>query len=85
MAMQVRGRCCKARTWVSSRWMTLIQTARLNAIEPMAYLTDVLDRLAEFRDLPEDRKAAKRKQRMIALLPDAWIEGRPDARLAVAR
>ena len=36
-----------ARHWATA--MTLIQTAKLNGIEPMAYLTDVLERVVSGR------------------------------------
>lgn len=70
---------------VAARWMTVIQSARLHEIEPLAYITDLLDRLAVFRDLPPDRKNAERDEHLAKLLPDAWIASRPDARLLLAR
>ena len=36
-----------ARHWAIA--MTLIQTAKLNGVEPMAYLTDVLERIVSGR------------------------------------
>ena len=43
-----------ARHWAMA--MTLIQTAKLNGVEPMAWLTDVLERMVSgrttIRDLP---------------------------------
>jgi len=68
-----------------ARWMTIVQSARLHEVEPFAYITDILDRLAEFRDLPEERKAAEREARMNELLPDVWIKTHPEARLPLAR
>jgi transposase len=70
---------------VAARWMTVIQSARLHEVEPLAYLTDVLGRLAEFRDLPEAQRNAERTARLTALLPDVWAKAHPDAKLALSR
>ena len=48
-------------------------------------ITDLLDRLAVFRDLPPDRKSAELDEHMATLLPDAWIVSHQDARLPNAR
>lgn len=70
---------------VAARWLTVIQSARLHEIEPLACITDLLDRLAVFRDLPPDRKSAELDEHMATLLPDAWIVSHQDARLPNAR
>jgi transposase len=48
--------------------MTLIQTAKLNGVEPMAYLTDVLQRIVS---------GQTKAQELHTLLPWAWT---PEAR-----
>lgn len=68
-----------------ARWMTIVQSARLHEVEPFAYIADILDRLAEFRDLPDDRKAAEREARIAELLPDVWIKAHPEAGLPLGR
>lgn len=55
-----------ARHWAVA--MTLIQTAKLNGREPMAYLTDVLQRVVSGRTKAHE---------LHALLPWAWT---PEAR-----
>ena len=54
--------------------MTLIQTAKLNGVEPMAYLTDVLQRIVSSRTKAHELQS---------LLPWNWHEpSRSDAALA---
>src|SRR4051812_27979175 len=50
-----------ARHWAIA--MTLIQTAKLNGVEPMAYLTDVLERIVSGRTKPSFPLADTRKWR----------------------
>ena len=54
-----------ARHWAIA--MTLIQTAKLNGVEPMAWLTDVLERVVSGRTKSQD---------LNTLLPWNW---QPDA------
>jgi transposase len=61
-----------ARHWAIA--MTLIQTAKLNGVEPMAYLTDVLERIVSGRT-----KASA----LEALLPWNWKASRASATAAV--
>ena len=61
-----------ARHWAIA--MTLIQTAKLNGVEPMAYLTDVLQRIVSSRTKAHELQS---------LLPWNWREpSRSDAALA---
>lgn len=60
-----------ARHWAIA--MTLIQTAKLNGVEPMAYLTDVLERIVSGRT-----KASA----LEALLPWNWKASRSSATTA---
>jgi transposase len=53
--------------------MTLIQTAKLNGVEPMAYLTDVLERIVSGRT-----KASA----LETLLPWNWKASRSSATTA---
>ncbi len=53
--------------------MTLIQTAKLNGVEPMAYLTDVLQRIVS---------GQTKAQELHTLLPWAWT---PEARADLPR
>jgi len=39
--------------------LTVIQSALLHEAERFAYLSDLLTRLAEYRDMPGERKAAE--------------------------
>mgnify|MGYP001251309538 CR=1 FL=1 len=58
-------------------WMSIIQSARLNEIEPWAYVRDILTRLAEQQDgRPVD---------LAELLPEAWIDSHPEYRLPLSR
>jgi transposase len=54
--------------------LTLIQTAKLNGVDPMAYLTDVLERIVSGRTKAHELET---------LLPWNWAAGRP--RMATAR
>lgn len=61
-----------ARHWAIA--MTLIQTAKLNGVEPMAYLTDVLERIVSGRTKAHELQS---------LLPWNWRKpNRSDAALA---
>jgi transposase len=60
-----------ARHWAIA--MTLIQSAKLNGVEPMAYLTDVLERIVSGRT-----KASA----LEALLPWNWKASRSSATTA---
>jgi transposase len=61
-----------ARHWAIA--MTLIQTAKLNGVEPMAYLTDVLERIVSSRTKAHELQS---------LLPWNWREpSSSDAALA---
>jgi hypothetical protein len=55
--------------------MTLIQTAKLNGVEPMAWLTDVLERIVSGRT-----KATE----LDSLLPWNWKPSRPATVPAIA-
>jgi transposase len=66
-------------------WLSVIQSARLHEVEPFAYVSDLLTRLAEYRDLAAERKAADGERLVRELLPDAWIKSNPSKRLALAR
>ncbi len=52
-----------ARHWAMA--MTLIQTAKLNGVEPIAWLTDVLERVVSGRT---------RTHELLTLLPWTWRE-----------
>ena len=62
-----------ARHWAVA--MTLIQTAKLNGVEPMAWLTDVLERMVSGRTKANEMKA---------LLPWNWKATSPSEILALA-
>jgi hypothetical protein len=40
-------------------WLTVIQSARLHEAEAFAYVSELLKRIAEYRDTPAERKAAE--------------------------
>jgi transposase len=66
-------------------WLTVVQSAQLHEVEPFAYVRDLLTRLAEYRDLPAERKAAEGGAFVRELLPAAWVTQNPDRRLSLAR
>jgi transposase len=66
-------------------WLTVIQSARLHEAEPFAYVRDILTKLAEYRDMPAERKAAAGEAFLRELLPAAWVARNPDKRLALGR
>ncbi len=55
-----------ARHWAVA--MTLIQTEKLNGVEPMAWLTDVLERIVS---------GQTKSHKLHSLLPWDWTPGRP--------
>jgi len=55
--------------------LTLIQTAKLNGVDPMAYLTDVLERIVSGRTKAHELET---------LLPWNWAAGRPGMATAQA-
>lgn len=59
-------------------WFSLIGSARLHEVEPWAYLRDVVTRMPELGDAPDDDALRE-------LLPDRWLATHPDARLPVSR
>ena len=68
-------RCSRVPTAGARHWaiaMTLIQTAKLNGVEPMAWLTDVLERIVSGRT---------KSHELHTLLPWNW---RPPATAAAA-
>lgn len=67
------GRDGGARHWAIA--MTLIQTAKLNGVDPQAWLTDVLERIVSGRT-----KAAE----LGSLLPWNWNHSSPATAPAVA-
>ena len=67
----------------AAKWFTLIASARLAEVEPWVWLTDVLARLAQLRDQPPSGDQGEDELR--ALLPAAWLESHPAARLPLAR
>ncbi len=69
----------------TAAWLTVIQSARLCEVEPLAYVSGVLTRLAEYRDLPAERKAGEGEALLRELLPDTWLAAHPTKRLALAR
>ncbi len=69
----------------TAAWLTVIQSARLCEVEPLAYVSGLLTRLAEYRDLPAERKAGEGEALLRELLPDAWLAAHPTKRLALAR
>jgi transposase len=66
-------------------WLTVIQSARLHEAEPFAYVGDLLTRLAEYRDMPDARKAAEGEAFLRDLLPAAWLSRNPACRLPLSR
>lgn len=66
-------------------WLTVIQSARLHEVEPFAYVSELLSRLAEYRDMPAERKAAAGEAFLRELLPSAWMKRNPEKRLALGR
>jgi len=66
-------------------WLSVIQSARLHEVEPFAYVSDVLMKLAAYRDMPAERKAVDGEALLRGLLPEQWIRANPTARLALAR
>ena len=63
------GSDCGAERWALA--MTLIQTAKLNGVEPMAWLTDVLERVVSGRTKAHEPHT---------LLPWAWEAARAASR-----
>ena len=57
-----------ARHWALA--MTLIQTAKLNGVDPMAWLTDVLERIVSGRTKAHE---------LHTLLPWAWAEAQANS------
>lgn len=66
-------------------WLTVLQSARLHETEPFAFVGELLTRLAEYRDIPPERKAAEGEAFLRELLPTAWVARHPDKRLALGR
>jgi transposase len=66
-------------------WLTVVQSSRLHEVEPFAYVNDLLARLAEYRDMPAERKAADGEALLRELLPAAWAKGNPEKRLKLGR
>lgn len=66
-------------------WLTVIQSARLHEAEPFAYVRDLLTRLADYRDMPAERKATGGEASLRELLPAAWVARNPERRLPLAR
>lgn len=66
-------------------WLTVIQSARLCEVEPFAYVSDLLTRLAAYRDLPAERKATDGEAFLGELLPATWLRANPSRRLPLAR
>jgi len=66
-------------------WLSVIQSARLHEIEPFAYVSNSLMKLAEYRDMPAERKAGDGDALLRGLMPEKWIEANPASRLALAR
>jgi len=63
----------------------VIHSARLHEVEPFAYVSDVLLKLAAYRDMPAERKAGEGEALLRGLMPEEWIKANPTARLALAR
>jgi transposase len=66
-------------------WLTVIQSARLHEVEPFAYVSDLLTKLAAYRDMTAERKAADGEAFLRELLPGAWLGANPTRRLPLAR
>jgi transposase len=66
-------------------WLTAVQGARLHEAEPFAYVRDLLARLAEYRDMPAERRAADGEAFLREILPAAWVASNPQHRLPLAR
>jgi len=66
-------------------WLSVIHSARLHEVEPFAYVSDVLLKLAAYRDMPAERKAGEGEALLRGLMPEEWIKANPTARLALAR
>jgi len=66
-------------------WLTVIQSARLHDVEAFAYVSDLLTRLAEYRDLTAEQRASDREATLRGLLPAQWLKANPHARLPLGR
>lgn len=66
-------------------WLTVVQSARLHEVEPFAYVSDVLMKLAAYRDMTVERKASEGEAILRELLPAAWLTANPTKRLGLAR
>jgi transposase len=66
-------------------WLTVIQSSRLCEAEPFAYVSELLTKLAEYRDMTAERKAAEGEAFLRELLPAAWLTRHPEKRLALGR
>jgi len=54
-------------------------------VEPWAYVKDLLRKLAAYRDMTPQRKMAEGEAYLRKLLPEAWLNANPAARLPLAR
>lgn len=66
-------------------WLSVIQSARLHEVEPFAYVSEALMKLAAYRDMPAERKAVDGEALLRRLMPEEWIKANPASRLALAR
>ncbi len=66
-------------------WLTAVQGARLHEAEPFACVRDLLTKLAAYRDMPAERRAADGEAFLRELLPAAWVASNPQHRLPLAQ
>ena len=66
-------------------WLSVIQSPRLCGAEPFAYVSELLTKLAEYRNMPAERKTTAGDVFLQELLPAAWVRTIPEKRLALGR
>ncbi len=59
-------------------WYSLVATAKANQLEPWAWCKAILERLTDQGDAPS-------REELLPMLPQAWLQQRPDARRKYAR